>query len=98
MRALASRRAVLGILVFLTLIFVWLSIRQEATNRDIRQGNYHMCLQRNINVERINDFNIGMIDIERHNPFIATSPATIQARIQLYTKAMLKPADCELLK
>lgn len=60
----------------------------------IEVAAYKGCLIRNANIARLNALYDGIIDIERHNPYVKTSPATVKARIDLYTAAHLDTYRC----
>lgn len=66
----------------------------QANSHRIEVNAYRSCITRNTNIVGLNDLFDGIIAIEQDNPFKATSPQTIQRRIDLYKAAHLRALPC----
>jgi hypothetical protein len=84
--------------LFIVAAFVLLAWRTEVNASKIRDSNRLVCENRNSTTERLNDLYVGLIDIERDNPFSEQGPdqaEIIDRRIVLYRDAR---ADLILLQ
>src|SRR5207342_2546795 len=96
---LMARRV--AVYLFVVVAFITLAWRNEVQDDKVNalieqkaQDDYHACIARVANVERLNTLYAGLIRIEADNPFRFTSPQTIHDRIALFTQAQLVPPDC----
>lgn len=88
------RRRWLALFLFTVLAFATVAIRQERQANEIENNAYQFCLGRVANVDRTNRLYLGLIAIERANPYRVVSPSTIERRVRLFQSAMLTPPSC----
>lgn len=87
-----TRRHGIFLAVFVVLVAGLSTWRVQVQEHEIRSAAWYACQGRNDNIVRATQLYQGLIAIERANPVAAQS--TIDQRIDLYTRAIPRPAKC----
>jgi predicted Holliday junction resolvase-like endonuclease len=89
----------LVIFFFVVFAFAVVALRTEKQSNQLREivqnekvKNYQECVERNLNVDKLNRISDRIIEAEKHNPFI--DDRLRQVRIDIYKDQKLVRADC----
>lgn len=92
-----SRQFERGLLVIFLLVtgaLAYLTFNSTQAAEHTRKIAYEACQERNENVLRLNQLFAGLQAVEQANPYVGTSPQTVQTRISLYQEAQLDVPEC----